>query len=245
MTTPDRDGCLSADTLAMAARGELPPAERDRVADHLAACADCAEELQLIQPLEAWSERTAAAYGRAPVPVPEPWRWLPVWQLAATVLLLASVGVLIWNFRLRQSNDELMARASVPPSVPAAAPPATEPLIRADVNVPIVDLQTDVFRSGTGGLVPTVPASASLATLILATDLRDASGVYQLSIVDANARTVWESAALKMTEFNTFTVAVSPRDLGAGLYRLELARPASAGALHVYQLRIAPEATAR
>ena len=237
MTTPDRDGCLSADTLAKAARGALPSGERDRVADHLAACRDCAEEFQLIQPLEAWAERTAAAYGRAPVPVTDPWRWLPVWQLAAMVLLLASVALLIWNSRLQRSNEALMARATAPQ--PTTIPtPSFEPAIRADVNVPIVDLQTDSFRSDSGSAVPSVAATTRLVTLILATDLRDASGAYRLSIIDAAGRSVWQDDSLRMTAFNTFTVAISPADLGAGLFRLELSRPDGTRPVHTYQLKI-------
>jgi TolA-binding protein len=61
-----REDCLSADVLAAIAAGQLSGSDRDRAADHLASCADCAEELQLLQPLQAWSERTAAAYGREP-----------------------------------------------------------------------------------------------------------------------------------------------------------------------------------
>ena len=240
-----REGCLSADLLAMAADNTLPSSERARVADHLAACADCAEELQLIRPLQAWSERTAETYGRAPRPSADRGPLVWVWQLASLILVVAVGALLAWNVALRQDNLELVADRNIAPApVPVTTAPAV-PAMQTAVNVPIIDLQTDAFRSGTGGAVPAAPADALLATLILATDLRDASGAYRLAVVDAGGRTVWQSDALTMTEFNTFTVAVSPRELGAGLFRLELSRPGATRPLHVYQLRIAPKGAAK
>lgn len=221
-----REGCLSADVLAMTARGEIGAAERERVADHLATCADCSEELKLIGPLQAWSERTAVAYGREPQSAAgTPWLW--AWQLATVLLVVAAGGMLAWNMVLRQEKADLIATATPPQIVPIApiGDPTLPASIRGAVNVPILDLQADALRGAAPGRpVASVPADAPLVTLILATDSRNTAAIYRLDVVNAAGQAVWESEALRMTPYNTFTLALSPRELGAGVFHLQLFR---------------------
>lgn len=221
-----RDGCLSADVLAKTARGELGAAERERVTDHLATCADCSEELKLIAPLQAWSERTAVAYGREPQSATgTPWLW--AWRLATVLLVVAAGGMLAWNLVLRQEKADVIATA-FPPQVVPNAPIGDRSLpssIRGAVNVPILDLQADALRSADPGRpVASVTADAALVTLILASDSRDTTAVYRLDVVNATGQAVWESEALRMTPYNTFTLALSPRELGVGVFHLQLFR---------------------
>lgn len=234
-STKARDGCLPADTLGRAARGELGPLERGRVADHLASCGDCAEELKLIAPLGAWAERSVATLGRSPSPA-FAGAWLPAWQLATAALLVVAGGLLLWNMALQRENRELVARA-----VPAAAPaPATAAAPELYANSVIVDLQTDALRSGRAAAAGAVPATAALVTVILNSELRNTSHGYRLDLVDATGRSLWQSDALHLTPFGTFTLSFAPAAFGPGQYRLEISRQSGERqeTVETYALRI-------
>lgn len=240
-----REGCLSAALLAAVTSGDLADADRGRVADHLAACSDCAEELRWLQPLQAWSERTAEAYGRPPRRAGQVGSWLRAWQLASMALVVAAGGLLAWNFDLRRHNADLIARAEIAPPVSVATPAnqAPRPSIGGEVNVPIIDLQADALRgSGPPAAVAVVPADSSLVTLILNSDSRDVAAAYRLEVVDAAGAVVWHSEALTMTPFHTFTIALSPRALGRGLFHLRLFRLTGTQreTLETYSMRIEP-----
>ena len=58
---PQRQNCLSADTIMRAAAGELPQEERQQVTEHLMTCADCVEEYRLAHSLKDWSVQAALA----------------------------------------------------------------------------------------------------------------------------------------------------------------------------------------
>jgi hypothetical protein len=234
-STEARDGCLPADTLGRAARGELGLLERGRVADHLASCIDCAEELKLIEPLGAWAERSAEALGRSPAPS-FAGAWRPAWQLATAALLVAAGGLLLWNLALQRENRELLARAIPAP----AAAPATAAAPELYANSVIVDLQTDALRSGRAAAAGAVPATAGLVTVILNSELRDTSRDYRLDLVDAGGRSLWQSEALRLTPFGTFTLSFSPAAFGPGQYRLEISRQSGGRQeiVETYALRI-------
>lgn len=238
-STKARDGCLPADTLGRAARGELGLFERGRVADHLASCPDCAEELKLIEPFGAWAERSAKALGRSPAPsVAGGWR--PAWQLATAALLIAAGGLLLWNLTLQRENRELLARATPARAAAAAPSPATAAAPELHPNSLIVDLQTDALRSGRAAAAVAVPATAGLVTVILNSELRDTGRDYRLDLVDANGRSRWQTDALRLTPFGTFTLSFSPAVFGPGEYHLQIWR--QSGERHqiveTYALRI-------
>lgn len=277
-TGATRTGCLSAETLGLAARGELGILERAAVADHLSGCSDCAEELRLIEPLSAFAERSAVALGRPAATVDPVRGWaVPAWQYAMAAALLLAIGtagaLAMWNVALQRENRELTGRVAVAPrgtdvpvspstappvqpavapdgrSSPAAPPPAGVPrdvaaLTEPQVNVPIVDLQPDALRGAADSqrAVARVSADAALVTLILNSDIRQSSGVYALDVIDAQGRSIWRSETLEKTSYNTFTIALSPRGLGAGIYRLELSRLTGTRrtSLESYGLRIEP-----
>lgn len=59
------DECLAEEMLARAAAGELNQSERERVADHLAGCSDCAKEYRAMRSVKSWADDHAQ-----PIPFP-------------------------------------------------------------------------------------------------------------------------------------------------------------------------------
>lgn len=233
-----RQDCLPAGTIAKAARGELSTFERGRVADHLAHCADCSEDLKLIEPLRAWAERSAVALGHPPTAsaTQAPWRWA-----AAAAVMIASV-VTMWNVALQRENRELTARVTTAAAASSRpAPVAAAPALIA--NSLIIDVHSDALRSGASTPV-SVPADATLVTLILNSDLRAADRPYRLEIVTAAGTSIWSTDTARLGDYHTFTVSLSPRELGAGDYRLDISQTQDGRTqrLERYLLRIQPPA---
>jgi Putative zinc-finger len=53
--------CLTEDVLARAVAGELDQSERERIADHLASCSDCAKEYSAAKSIKGWADEHAPA----------------------------------------------------------------------------------------------------------------------------------------------------------------------------------------
>lgn len=119
----ERDSCITAEALVRASAGEMTPSERERVADHLSACADCAQEYQMIRSLRSLSPEVAGTgpgtqpplIRELPRAVPgkhhsiQWWQPAPIlWPIAAS-LLIAAVGLGVWMIPLRQENRRLAA----------------------------------------------------------------------------------------------------------------------------------------
>jgi hypothetical protein len=114
--------CLSDETLLRAAAGELGQTERERMADHLMVCSDCATEYRLVQSLKPWAERVVATSGE---PVAEAemieqhsgwaasvrafWEQLlyaSKWRAAAVAaMLVVAVGASVIVWRAMQSDQ--------------------------------------------------------------------------------------------------------------------------------------------
>jgi len=121
--------CPPEETLARAASGDLSPIERERVADHLMGCADCAQEYRLARSLKPWAGQVAATAGagtsdraehRAEMasPATRPgWRqslsvlFRPGYFPAAVVaaLLIVSIMLGFWIASLLRENARLIA----------------------------------------------------------------------------------------------------------------------------------------
>ena len=110
--------CLTEAVLARAVAGELDQAERERIADHLATCSDCAKEFNAAKSIKAWADERAR-----PVPfpakanghrsLPESRRrplYLP-YAIAASLLVLS---LLLGALLISQSreNQRLVAEAN-------------------------------------------------------------------------------------------------------------------------------------
>jgi hypothetical protein len=129
--------CLSAETMMRAATEEVTEEERGRVADHLAACSDCAWEFRLVQAFKPWAEEAGQAFAasseqhlhQVPATKLPPQRSVgkdvvqrtSLWQrimavlsagrtpyaLATRVLLLALLALGSWLILSRQVNTDL------------------------------------------------------------------------------------------------------------------------------------------
>jgi hypothetical protein len=119
----DRADCPTADQLFAFATGAAGAPERERLADHVAGCGACAEEVRLIRSLEPWSEGLARRLGEAPRSIrPARSRWFrrPSVGLAlAAVLALAVVGgeLLTRAHRVPVPDDSGVRGSSAEPSV--------------------------------------------------------------------------------------------------------------------------------
>jgi anti-sigma-K factor RskA len=130
---------------------EPPPALRDRIATAIAA--EAASPLP--PPLASPAPDPVPAIAPAP-PVPEPirrpasfWSKVTLWAAAAAILLLLSVGLLVWNLRLQ----EQIATAPVAETI-ALAPTDVAPDARGEVTyLP----QDDLFMLEVRDLPPLEP----------------------------------------------------------------------------------------
>ena len=125
-----RADCPTEEELVLSTTNEIPEPERRRIAAHLTACRDCAEEYSLIQPLKSFAEQAAnAEVGELPLGIAIsqakgvritrlPW-WrrftmdlysAPVPYALAALLLLASVALAIWMISIRREDRLAIAR---------------------------------------------------------------------------------------------------------------------------------------
>jgi hypothetical protein len=124
-----RSACLSAEALMRAATGAMDQSERERVADHMMTCSDCAEEYRLIHSLKPWAPQAVAAATRQATEMrlqkqegastlrPGWWPWLrmvfsPVqapYALAVS-LLIVSLVLGAWIVSLYRENQRIAAR---------------------------------------------------------------------------------------------------------------------------------------
>ena len=51
--------CLTEEGVGRAVAGELDQAERERIADHLVSCSDCAKEYHAAKSIKSWADETA------------------------------------------------------------------------------------------------------------------------------------------------------------------------------------------
>ncbi len=121
-----RTGCPSSEILGRAAAGELSRPEREQVADHLAACSDCAQEYRTVLSLEPWAESIAPRRTYAH------WLWRPA-PVAALATLALVAGV--WIYRVRQTPVSAPQQVAAPavtvlrPEKPQVKLPAASALV--------------------------------------------------------------------------------------------------------------------
>lgn len=61
--------CLTEDMLARAAAGELNQSERERTADHLTTCSDCAKEYQALKTVKTWADEASTDVDSGTIPL--------------------------------------------------------------------------------------------------------------------------------------------------------------------------------
>jgi hypothetical protein len=136
-------GCRDHEALIAYVYGEDDAGNCDRLAEHVAQCPSCAEEIAALRAtrsaLAAWSPpetalgfRISRASEVAPAPVLRPAAWwrqpLPAWAQAAAAVLMFAAGITVGS---RQEP------IPAPPATGAAATPAN-PRTASDTAVPVV-----------------------------------------------------------------------------------------------------------
>ena len=110
--------CLTEDVLARAVAGELDQSERERIADHLATCSDCAKEYSAAKSIKAWADENVRpipfpAKANAHRPLPELRRrpsYLP-YAIAASLLVVSLLLGALLISKLRE-NQRLVAEVN-------------------------------------------------------------------------------------------------------------------------------------
>ncbi|HSE19950.1 MAG TPA: zf-HC2 domain-containing protein [Pyrinomonadaceae bacterium] len=118
--------CLTEDVLARAVAGELDQSERERVADHVASCSDCAKEYRAVKSVRSWTEENAGVARPIPFPVTATHRpsrrplsfYFPYAVAAASLVLSLALGALLVS-KWRE-NQRLVAEANNRPSTQSA-----------------------------------------------------------------------------------------------------------------------------
>lgn len=239
--TFDRDACPSQDLLIEAAAPGASLAVRERVTDHLIACAACAEEFRVVQALVPWASEHAPAFGEATAGRPalaeaqvgRALRWA---YAAAAVLALAAAGLAVEVRRLGHANQVLGARVNAPVAAPVDQQArvvdqqrqidALEQRLRAaaapDVNPPIIDLDAaDSLRSGNDTARTTIPSDARNVVFVLNTARVSPGAVFEVDIVGADNRVMWTGSGLQQSADGTLTIMI-PRPMAEPSSRVRL-----------------------
>ncbi|HEY4562722.1 MAG TPA: zf-HC2 domain-containing protein [Thermoanaerobaculia bacterium] len=224
---------------------ELPPAEEQRVQDHLALCRECALLLLDLEELDdpdfgreievpagtgeaLWSrlrQEIRAAPAAAVVPFPR--RRLaapPPWMSAlAAALLVAVIGLSVWVASLRRT---------------------VEGLSRPEVNAAVLDLVPGGVGQREGGSAPAavVPSGSRLFTLILSPGRRGDFQDYAAEIARPGGAVTWRGRGLRPNAYGSFSLTLTRRAFAAGEHRLRLFGIRNGGreVLGEYAFQIAP-----
>lgn len=233
-------GCPPADALVRAMSGGLPRDEADAMADHLAECADCAEDAQALRNLETWAGRAAlegASPGRQTREiVTRRWMSHPLLAVAAT-LFVATTVLSIGLYRQREEGRE--SRATLQKQLDAGA--RTEKALRDELdrlrarpdvapasgptavpNVAIVDLlPAGASRAGEPA-AETAPAAASLIVGVLT--VPGDTPRYEDYVIEVShgGQMAWRGQGFTRSREDTFTVALPVSLLARGANRIRL-----------------------
>jgi hypothetical protein len=236
----DHQSCPPRDVLIEAAAPNSTPSLREGVADHLVACALCAEEFRLLQALRPWAADHARllasdeAAERSPVVSRR--GILPPGYAIAAVLAVVAVALTVEVRRLGTENQALTMRAN---ATAAPVPPALEGRVAEqqrtiadleqrllaaetpDLNPPIIDLEAaDAPRTAAPPAARAALGNARHVVFILNTAHRHPGAAYDVDIV-AGDRVVWTGSGLTQSADGTLTLVV-PRTLAASGSRIRL-----------------------
>lgn len=245
--------------MVRAAAEDLRGPERERVADHLVICSDCATEYRLLRELKPWAEQAATLPAQG-----QSIRWERLRRFAgitalaktgyalAVVLFLVCVVCLVWAIATKRENarfaarldeqrltrdqtsealaratrqlEEASRRAELQQQEIAQLRLSVDDLSQPQINIPIVDLETEGIRGLSEGEITTVavPEGANLFTLVLHILDEPTFPGYAVEVTDERGRRVWRAQGLRRSPADTFTVALPRRLLPAGRYQLGL-----------------------
>jgi len=131
----DVAACPGAEELVAASLGELDAAARERVADHVATCAACADEYRLLGELRPRISRAAGAGA----PRTSAWRTV---AMAATIVLVAATALVAWRASRPSADPRPVDRSGQTSAL------RTEPPNRARLAAPPATLSWDAAEAG-------------------------------------------------------------------------------------------------
>jgi hypothetical protein len=237
---------LEAELLAASSRGELAPAERERVFRRLASSPEGRERLALAHSLNILADRPAGhvvPFRRRESP-PKP---VLQWAALAAAGLLAASGLFWFTQQTQHGGDSapVVARERPAPASPAPVPPATlerkEPapqappdrLAREDEGIPakpsepvkaVLALALTTLR-GTGEETEQLhlPSNAEVAELQIDLEGLEDAGPFHALVRSKDKGTVWEKSGLKPQKLDWGTALVldvPAQHLAAGFYEI-------------------------
>jgi hypothetical protein len=238
--------CISEEELVRAATGEADGPERERIADHLIACARCTEEFRLLTSLKPWTQESAAVLNPAAtraIAARTPSQWLE-YAMAAALVLTFGGGIWLGAAWRRTQPPPAAAHAAIDGQLADARHQLEDLERRAgdqqreivelrrageasnapEPNVPIVELDSaDAFR-GDRARARTfeLASNAKLVTFVLNAAPGASSSSFDLDMVDSQGRVMWTSSGLHAGPNGSFTLAVPRALLPAGEARLRL-----------------------
>ncbi|HVT15086.1 MAG TPA: zf-HC2 domain-containing protein [Thermoanaerobaculia bacterium] len=225
--------------------------DRGLVERHLATCPQCAAELELAR----MSRRLVEDENIAVLPAQRPrqrpgrqvhapaaagWRTWRGSAVAAGLAAVVAVSGWIYASRRVHSLEELAARGAV------AAASGPQAAAAVEINAVALSLQPRdaVERGARSSQVEEIPASASLATLMLTLPGDKgaggaASAAYEFGIRDEHGRTVYRGSGLRRDpQLGDLVISLRPRSLAKGTYDLEVKAPGRQARVATYSFRI-------
>ncbi len=220
---------VEADLLAACARGELPPAERERVLRRLASSPQGRERLALARSLNTLAGSAPAATKTAPV-VPFPRRApappRPMLRWAALAAGLLAAAGLSW-YAMEQSHATrtepatrvAQERRSAPATVPQGAPtPVPEP-VKAVFQLALTSLRGSEVREKLR-----VHPGAGVVELQIAVEGMEDLKSFHLSVRNRSGATLWDESALEpktLDGVRALVVDLPVDRLPAGTYEIQ------------------------
>ena len=224
-----------AETIERYVRRELGEEERRDFEEHLLDCAECFEEVQLMERFVA-GVRHSARKGMLNEPVPDRGlRWLaPVLAAALAAVLLLGV---VWIGTLRRSlNESVHARdVLVSQLAQAKLAPAEQAEIQAG-NLPIAVLQSN--RSAEGESVLAVPSGAREVALWMDVEPGGRYRTFAVALSTPEGLAVETVAGLSRNSQGAVAVILPAAKLTLGRYTVRLSSETPPRLLAQYTLRI-------
>lgn len=230
---------LEAELLAAASRGELAPAERERVLRRLASSPEGRERLALARSLNTLADKVPEGNVvpfRRREPLPKAARH---WTALAAAALLALVGLFWFTQQRTPHGGDFPPVAAVETPAPAKAvqPPAVSPVAPAQERlaekkeevapVPkpepvraVLQIALTTLRGAEEEAEPfPLPANAEVAEIQV--DVEGLTGLFQAAVRGKDGEDLWEGKDLKATKKGTLLVLEVPaKSLAPGRYEV-------------------------
>ena len=217
---------VEADLLAACARGELAPAERERVQQRLASSPRGRERLALAHALNT----LAGSPGRAAAPVlPFPRAAMPnAFRWAALAAALLAVAGLSWFAMERPHGGEappwVAQERPAPASPRAPEAPRGAPAPKAEPVKAVFQLALMSLRGAEAAQKLRVPTGTEVVELQVAVEGMEDFKSFHLTLRNRKAETVWEGDGLepvKLDGVRALVVDLPADRLPAGTYEIQ------------------------